>query len=191
MKARLILLTTLLALAIGAGAQVIHNGGLNFGDMPSALSPTPMPNGYGNLNWTGFFYVNPFVWDGAGPGFKHKEWMMGSDVVFAPYACPGLGCYASLTSLTGLSADRNVPPPSTGFMLVKAHAAAGYATMGPGGSPLVVTAYYKGKFVGSVTYMMNTDVQQLEFPTEWGVVTQVIFQGSIVFYDVEVYILGG
>lgn len=188
MKRTLILLTTLLALVVSASAQ----GVINFGDMPNALSPRPMPNGYANLNWTGFFYVNPFAWDGAGPGFKHQEWMMGNDVVFAPYACPGAGCYASLSFQSNTVGSRNAPPPpSTGFMLLSAHAAAGYATMGPGGSPLVVTAYNKGKFVGSHTYMMNTDVRQLNFPTEWGVVTQVMFQGSTVLYDVNVYILGG
>ncbi len=187
MKRIMLSLITVLALAIGAGAQGI----INFGDMPSALDPSPMPNSYANLNWTGFFYVNPFVWEGAGPGFRHADWMGGSDVVFAPYACPSLGCYASLSVPVSIRPTPNTPqPPRTGFMLVSTHAAAGYPTLGPGGSPLVVTAYYNGRFVGSHTYMMDTNVRQLDFPTEWGVVTQVIFQGSVVFYDLNVYTLG-
>jgi hypothetical protein len=182
MKRMLILLTTILVLAMSAGAQ----GPVTFGDMPDALTPSPMPNGYAGLNWTGFYYVDPFKWSGAGAGFKHSEWMMGPDVVFAPFGCAGLSCYASLSlASTPLSAPI---PPAIGIYLVSAEAAAGYPTTGMAGSPLVVTAYRDGKFVGSHTYLMNTDVRRLDFPTEWGSVTQVMFQGSVVLYNVTVYV---
>lgn len=164
----LFLLFVLLALAIGAGAQEL----ITFADLPDINNPSPMPNGYGNLNWTGFFYVDPFEWGGSGQGFKHKNYITGTDVGFAPYACVTSGCYASLSA-------------SNGFELVSAHAAAGY-----GKNPLVVTAYNNGQYVGTQTYMMTTDVQELDFPPSWGIVTQIIFQGSVVFYDVSAYTLG-
>jgi hypothetical protein len=184
MKKTLLLLAALLALAIGAGAQ----GVIDFADLPGTpgiSTPNPMPHGYAGLNWSGFYYVNPFAWSGAGPGFKHKEWMMGPDVVFAPFGCAGLSCYASLS--VGSSA---LPPgfPGAGFHLITAMAAAGYPTMGMGGSPLIVTAYRNGKYVGRLTYMMTTDAQSLDFPSEWGSVTQVVFQGSIVLYNITVYV---
>jgi hypothetical protein len=38
--------------------------------------------------------------------------------------------------------------------------------------------------------MMTTDMQELDFPPSWGIVTQVVFQGSVVLYDVTAYTLG-
>ncbi len=169
----LLLLFVLLGLAIGASAQEL----MNFSDLPDISSPSPLPNGYGNLNWTGFFFVDPFQWSGAGPGFKHKNDISGTDVAFGPYACVNSGCYSSLSA-------------SNGFELVSAHGAAPYPTGGPGYSPLVATAYNNGKYVGTQTYMMTTDVQELDFPPSWGIVTQVVFQGSVVLYDVSAYTLG-
>jgi hypothetical protein len=168
----LLLLFALLGLAVGASAQEI----VNFSDLPDASSPSPIPDGYGNLNWAGFFYVDPYEWAGAGPGFKHGP--LGKDVGFSPYVCGGGSlCYGSINS-------------TTGFQLISVHAAAGYASLGPGGSPLLVTAYYKGKYIGSQRFMMTTDVQELDFPPIWGIVTQVVFQGSVVLYDVTAYTLG-
>lgn len=163
----LLLLFVVLGLAIGASAQEL----VNFSDLPDISSPSPVPNGYGNLNWTGFFYVDPWNWGGAGQGFKHGP--IGKDVGFSPYVCGSIGtCYATLSA-------------SPGFELVNAHAAAGY-----GKNPLVVLAYYNGKYVGTQTYMMTTDVQELDFPPSWGIVTQVVFQGSVVLYDISAYTLG-
>lgn len=167
----LLLLVVLLGLAIGASAQET----VNFSDLPDISSPSPVPNGYGNLNWTGFFYVDPYNWNGAGPGFKHGP--IGKDVGFTPYGCGTVACYASLSA-------------SNGFELVSAQGAAPYATGGTGYSPLVATAYNNGKYVGTQTFMMTTDVQELDFPPSWGVVTQVVFQGSVVLYDVSAYTLG-
>ena len=169
---KLALLFLLLALAIGASAQAK----IDFANLPDAPSPSPLPNGYGNLNWTGAFYVDPFKWALAGPGFKHREDIAGTDVAFGPGPCSGAACFASIGS-------------STGFQLVSALAAAPYQTAGPA-SPLIVTAYYNGQYIGTQTYMMTTDVQQLDFPPSWGVATQVIIQGSFVFYDLNVYTLG-
>ena len=66
MKKMLVLLALVLALAFGATAQE----NLNFGDLPLVSTPTLMPNGYGQLNWTNIYYVDPVLWPGAGPGYK-------------------------------------------------------------------------------------------------------------------------
>src|ERR1035437_11056285 len=68
MKKTLLLLTCLLALAIGAVAQE----NLNFADLPLVGTPTPMPSGYGQLNWSNISYVDPSQWSGAGPGYKDQ-----------------------------------------------------------------------------------------------------------------------
>lgn len=165
----LLLLVVLLALAIGASAQTT----INFADLPNVSVPTPLPNGYGNVNWSGVFYVDPAEWSGAGPGFKHNEDLAHNDVAFTGYGCLSTACYGSISSLDGKS-----------FLLPQAHAAAGY-----GKSPLVVLAYSHGTYVGTQSFMMTTDVQELDFPPSWGAVTQVVFEGSVVFYDMTLQVL--
>ena len=138
---KLLLLVVLLGLAaLGATAQET----VNFSDLPDMDNPSPIPNGYGNVTWSGFYFVDPFDWGGSGQGFKHAP--IGRDVGFSPLACNGSLCSASLSS-------------TTGFQLVSAHAAAGYSK-----NPLVVTAYNHGRYVGVQTYMMTTDEQELDFP---------------------------
>jgi hypothetical protein len=163
------LLVLLLGLAIGASAQ----GTFNFNSLPDVSAPTPVPNGYGGVNWAGVFYVDPWEWSGSGPGFKHVQNAPGKDVGFSPYTCGGITCYASITSVDG-----------KGFLLSSATAAAGYSN-----NPLVVLAYSHGQYVGTQTFMLTTDLEQLDFPPEWGAVTQVVFEGSVVFYDMTLQIL--
>ena len=74
----------LLGLAIGASAQEQ----LNFSQLPLLDIPSPMPMGYGQLNWENFFYVNPATWSGAGPGGR----------------CTRLGVHRSLHSREAASA---------------------------------------------------------------------------------------
>src|SRR5271169_5585235 len=57
------LFATILALALSVSAQTV-----NFGTLPPVFSPTALPNGYGNLDWSAFSYVAP-SWSGAGAGF--------------------------------------------------------------------------------------------------------------------------
>ena len=125
------------------------------------------------MNWTGVFYVDPLRWPAAGAGFLHAQNTPGNDVAFSPYACPGVNCYASISSVDG-----------KGFLISSATAAAGY-----GKNPLVVLAYSHGQYVGTQTFMLTTDLQELDFPPAWGAVTQVVFQGSVVFYDLTLQIL--
>src|SRR5271157_4235059 len=93
----LLLLFVLLGLALAANAQ----GSFNFSNLPDVSAPTPVPNDYGGVNWTGVFYVDPFEWSGAGPGFRHTQNNAGKDVAFAPYACQASTCYASISSVDG------------------------------------------------------------------------------------------
>lgn len=51
----------LVVLAAGANAQQQ----LNFANLPLVNSPSPIPSGYGQLNWGNFFYVNPYGWSGS------------------------------------------------------------------------------------------------------------------------------
>ena len=165
----------LLSLAIGAGAQEQ----LNFSQLPFVSTPTPMPAGYGHLNWANFFYVNPYAWSGAGPGYRLQP--QTSDVAFVggEYCrLSGYACYGTLNS-------------PTGFVLLTAQVAGGY-----GPTQVTVTAYNNGTFLGSAKYVLTPQVQNMNFPLSWGAVTEVTFQvsgqpGSLVIYDLTAYTLGG
>jgi len=165
------LLILVLGMAIGASAQAT----INFGDLPDVSSPTPLPNGYGGVNWSGVFYVDPFEWPGADKGFKHNRDTAGRDVAFTGYLCVSNACYASISSQDGKA-----------FLLTEAHVAAGYSNKLP--SPLVVLAYNHGQYMGTQTFLLTSDLQELDFPPSWGGVTQVVFEGSVVFYDLTLYL---
>jgi len=161
----------LLALAVGAGAQEQ----LNFSQLPLLGIPTPMPNGYGQLNWGNFFYVNPATWPGAGPGYRLAP--QNGDVVFVG----GINCRLNGYSCFGTISNQ------AGFQLVSATVAGGY-----GATQVTVTAYNNGAFLGSTQYFMGTETQVLEFPQSWGLATQVMFQvtgqpGSLVIYNLSAY----
>ena len=170
---KLSLLILLLALAVGASAQA----NLNFADLPDARVPTPIPAGYGDLNWTAVSYVNPLEWSGAGPGFKNLQYIAGTDVAFGGGLCLGSACASSLSW-------------PFGFQVVSADVAAGYTS-----NSITVIAYNKGKFVGSQVYHLTTQVQTITFPIQWDVITQLVIQpssgGSFVLYDLKLYTLGG
>jgi len=162
-------------LALVAGASAQEN--LTFADLPSVSTPSPMPSGYGQLNWSNFFYVNPWQYAGAGSGFKGGP--QTQDVVFiGTKTCRLVGytCYGTLSS-------------SKGFQLVSARAAAGSRS-----TCVLVNAYNNGKFVGATPYCLNTGVQTLWFP-DWGIVTEVVIQitgaaDEVVLYDLSAYTLG-
>lgn len=177
MKKTLVLLACLLALAIGASAQE----NLSFADLPLVSSPAPMPNGYGQLNWTNVFYVNPGQWSGAGPGYKDGP--VGKDVAFVGgKVCRLLQeyCYGTISSNGG----------PTSFQAVSATVAGGF-----GPTNITVTAYNNGQYVGSSFYVLNPQIQILNFPSSWGSITQLVFQipggGDLVLYDLTAYLLGG
>ena len=171
----LCLILCALALALSANAQE----DLNFGNLPLVSSPSPMPNGYGGLSWGNFFYVNPFSWADAGPGYKLSN--KAGDVAFIGgefCQLSGKSCFGTLTN-------------PLGFVLVSANVAGGY-----GPAAVIATAYKNGSFVGTANYFVGTKMEALQFPSSWGVVTEVDFQvtgatGDLVFYSISLYTLGG
>ena len=177
MRRTLVLLACILTVALSAAAQE----NLNFANLPLVNSPALMPNGYGQLNWTNIFYVDPYEWSGAGPGYKLGP--VGKDVTFVGGKVCRLyqeACFGTITSMGG----------PTSFQVVSATVAGGF-----GLTNLTVTAYNNGAYVGSSAYLLNTQMQVLDFPSSWGSITQLVFQipggGDLVVYDLNAYILGG
>src|SRR5271167_1051688 len=182
MKKTLAMFACVLALALGAAAQE----NLSFADLPLVSSPTLMPNGYGQLNWTNIFYVNPSQWSGAGPGYKDGPIggiLRPQDVAFVGgKVCRVLqeACFGSISSAGG----------PTSFQAVSASVAGGF-----GPTNITVLAYNNGNYVGSAFYSLTTDMQTLNFPSSWGSITKLVFQTSggrdMVLYDLSAYLLGG
>jgi hypothetical protein len=182
MKKTLILFACVLAQALGATAQE----NLNFAGLPLVSSPTLMPNGYGQLNWSNIYFVNPFAWSGAGPGYKDGPVggiLRPQDVAFVgSKVCRLLqeACFGTISSAGG----------PTSFQAISATVAGGF-----GPTNITVLAYNNGTYVGSAYYSLTTSMQTLNFPSSWGSITQITFQtadgGDLVFYDLQVYLLGG
>jgi hypothetical protein len=164
------LILCLLALATGAIAQEQ----LNFSSLPLSGSPWPMPNGYGQLNWGNFFYVNPYGWPGAGPGYQLGP--QGQDVAFiGGEFCRLSGGNTCFGTLSGA------------FQLLSANVAGGY-----GPAAITATAYNNGVYVGSANFFVGTQMETITFPLSWGVVTEVTLQvtgqtNDLVVYSLSVY----
>ena len=165
----------LVALVAVAGAQEQ----LTFADLPLVSTPSPMPNGYGQLDWSNFYFVDPYMWPQTAAGFLLGP--RNRDVVFlGSSTCRPVenACFGSISN-------------SRGFALASARVAGG---LGP--TALTVTAYNNGHYVDAVTYFVTAEMRTLQFPAKWGVVTQVVFQAtgqtdSLVLYEVDVFTLGG
>ena len=177
MKKTLVVLACLLAVALTATAQQT----LNFSDLPKVSAPTLMPNGYGGLTWTNIFYVDPTEWSGAGPGYKDGS--ADQDVAFIGSKVCRLfqeACYGTISS----------PGGPLAFQPVSASVAGGF-----GPTYIIVTAYNNGSYVGSMSFPLGTQMQTLHFPSNWGSVTQLVFQtnsgGDLVIYNLSLWMLGG
>ena len=173
MQKTLVTLACLMALATGAIAQEQ----LNFSNLPLVNSPAMMPNGYGQLSWGNFFYVNPYTWSGAGPGFELGP--QGEDVAFVG----GLFCRLQANSCTGILSN------TSGFELVNASVAGGYSP-----AAVTATAYNNGAYVGSMNFFVGTSRQTVTFPSSWGIITELQLQvtgqtDDLVVYDVNLYTL--
>lgn len=182
MKRTLVLLACIVVLAFGAVAQE----NLNFANLPLVSSPAPMPSGYGQLNWSNIYFVDPSEWAGAGPGYKDRlieGRPANQDVAFVG----GKVCRLLQESCFGTISSYGA---STGFQAVSATVAGGF-----GPTQITVTAYNNGNYVGSSAYMLTTQMQVLNFPSSWGSITQLVFQtsggGDVVIYDFAGFILGG
>ena len=172
MKKILVVLTCLLALAVGATAQEQ----INFSDLPLVSTPAPMPAGYANLNWGNFWYVDPSQYGGAGPGYLNP--LTHRDVAFIGGQFCGPvqpACYGVISSGGSLEFF-----PSSAIM------AAGYHA-----NQVTVLAYNRGVFVGSATYRLTIAPRVVGFPSSWGGVTEMQIQtdsaGDLVLFDLIVY----
>ena len=185
MKKTLVLLVCMLALALGATAQEQ----LNFSGFPLVGTPTLVPNGYGQLDWSNFFYVDPTQWSGAGPGYKlgpdrgDVAFIGGKACIYEYRKGQTLqpeACYGTISSAGG----------PTSFQAISAMAAGGF-----GPTAITVTAYNNGNYVGSSVYNLTIEPQNISFPASWGSITQLVIQtdasGDFVLFDLSVYLLGG
>lgn len=176
-KKSLLLLACIVVLALGAAAQE----NLNFSTFPLINTPMPTPNGYGQLNWTNVFYVDPYEWSGGGSGFRQGP--VNKDVAFVSGEdCLPLQntCFGMVTSLGG----------RTAFQPVSAILAGGF-----GSTNITITAYNNGQYVGTLFYSLTSEMQTVNFPASWGSITQLTFQtsgaGDLVIYDLTAYTFGG
>lgn len=165
------LILCLMALVTGVAAQAQ----LNFSNLPLMSTPSLMPNGYGGLSWGNFFYVDPFDWAGAGPGYRLGT--NNGDVAFIG----GLFCLLQANSCIGVLSNPG------GFELVSAEVAGGYSP-----AAVTATAYNNGTYIGRMNFFVGTSKQAVNFPSSWGMVTEVQFRvtgqtDDLVFYNVSLY----
>jgi len=181
MKKTLVLLTCILALALGATAQ----NQINFSSLPLVSTPASMPSDYFGLNWTNIFYVDPVEWAGSGVGYKLGP-VLNQDVAFVGESgCrlpPGGGaCYGTISAYSSGGVNNPIS-----FQPLSATVAGGF-----GPTSITVIAYNNGNYVGSASYAIGAGMQTLSFPPTWGNITELTFQtaagGDLVLYDLEVY----
>jgi hypothetical protein len=170
------LLVCILALAMSASAQIM----ITFSNLTPATSPTPIPNGYGPLDWEHVYTVDPILWAGSGPGFTN-----GPDAVIAfvggNYVCifQPSACKATISGCTAMPH----------FQAMSASVSAGYQQ-----NVVTFIAYLGGVEVGRQDYNLTVTNQVIYFPTSWGTIDQLKIWphvgggqfGSVVFYTLTV-----
>lgn len=175
MKKILASLACTLALALGASAQTV-----TFAQLPSVRTPSVLPNGYGNLDWSGFYYVSP-SWVGADVGLRQGPSAL--NVAFMGGALCELNdisCSASISSAEATAAE--------GFIVHSAIVAAGSHA-----ETVHVSAYNHGHFVGAEVYSLTASLQRISFPPGWGAITQLAMDtthGTVVLYAVSLDLVG-
>jgi len=181
MKKALVLLTCVLALALGAAAQ----NQINFAELPLVKVPAPMPSGYYGFNWSNFYYVDPGLWSGAGPGYKNG--LANQDVAFVDgAACDHLppGLHHSCSGSISVTSSGGMRGGVVAFQAVSASVAAGFSQ-----TSFTVLAYRNGNYVGTSFYTVGTGMQTIYFPASWGIITELTFQtqagGDLVFYGLD------
>jgi len=169
MKKTLVSLACTLALALGASAQTV-----NFAALPAVSKPTLLPNGYANLDWSNFYYVDP-IWSGAGAGFKQ-----GPNALDVAYIGGGWCELAQVACSASISPNAFGAFSASGFTAQSAIVAAGYHP-----ETISVFAYNQGDLVGFQSYNLTTSLQQITFPANWGAITQLVMdssKGTVVLY---------
>jgi len=182
MKKLLVLITCILALALGAAAQ----DQINFAQLPLAKTPAPVPSGYFGLNWSNIFYVDPALWSGSGPGYK--DGLASQDVAFVGGSscscCPPMLHHSCNGIISVASSSGGVSGGVVAFQAFSASVAAGFSQ-----TSITVLAYNNGNYVGTAFYTLGTEMQTINFPASWSSVTELNFQtqagGDLVFYGLE------
>ena len=158
MKARLIVTATLLLCATIAVAQlpnITFNGDLNATKMPQRI-----PDGYHDLNWSGFFYLV-----GYGMGLQQ-----GTESNVAVTGLCGTHCPATLGTTRA----------SQAFNLYGAQIAGGW-----GNNTLTVMPMRNGAAIGVFVFQLTTTPIMIDFTQYWtGPVDSVVFtpsSGAVVF----------
>jgi hypothetical protein len=173
---KIALLVCILALAMCASAQTL----ITFSNLTPSTSPTPVPNGYSNLNWEQFYSVDPLQWGGSGPGFTN-----GPDAVIAfvggNFVCffQPAACKATISSSAALPH----------FQAQSASVSAGYQQ-----NVVTFVAYLGGVEVGRKDYTLTVTNQIINFPASWGTIDQLKIwpnptagaYGSTVFYTLTI-----
>jgi hypothetical protein len=181
MKKLLVLITCILALALGAAAQ----DQVNFAELPLVKLPAAMPSGYYGFNWSNFYYVDPTLWAGAGTGYK--DGLANQDVAFVGNSScnhlPPLR-HSSCTGVISVPSTQGVRGGVVSFQMLSASVAAGFSQ-----TSFTVFAYNNGNYVGTSFYTIGTGLQTIYFPASWGTITEVDFQtqgeGDLVFYGLN------
>ncbi len=171
------LFTTILALALAARAESV-----NFASFPAVSSPTMLPSSYSNLEWSGFYYVDA-IWNGAGIGFKQ-----GPNALDIAYMGGGECEKAGVSCSASISSNASAANALGGFKAESAIVAAGYHA-----ETINVSAYNHGRFVGSQNYDLSTSLQQINFPANWGMISQLVVDtnsGTLVLYDLNLQSVG-
>ncbi len=169
MKKTLALLACMLVWAVGGSAQTV-----SFSALPATNHPTLLPNGYGNLDWANFSYVDP-LWSGAGLGFKQ-----GPNALDVAFMGGGVCELTEVSCSASISSHASNASSVAGFRAQSAIVAAGYHA-----ESVVVLAYNNGQFVGMQNYDLTTSLQQINFPGSWGAITQLVMdttKGTVVLY---------
>ena len=187
MKRIVLLISFVFALALCASAQTY----INFNDMPMATTPSPMPDLYPSgvsLYWDNFAYVTPGAWDKAGPGFWVGPYA--GDVVFIG----GPLCPLALPTPCGASIKMN-PIPATPTALPSFTPVSMTLSAGWSANHVIINAFNKGTWVGSITLSLTTTPHIYPLPPTWKDITQLTFtpeltsnhavypQGSMVMYN--------
>ena len=175
MKKFFALLFALLVVTIGATAQQQ----VTFADLPLIAQPAPVANGYGGLNWSNFWYVDPNQYQGAGLGYRNM--FTRRDVAFVGgQSCAPVsrGCYGTIRSMGVHGA----------IQLESAMMAAGFAT-----HQITMLAYRNGTYVGSFNVVLSTNPQCFMFPATWGTITELQIRtdepGDFVVFWLSYYIV--
>jgi hypothetical protein len=189
------LFATILALALAMTMTASAQQLIDFDGLPDASSPTAIPVAYGGMSWYGMDYVSAaqYVWangtDDYGGGFftgSHARLAFGGGPLCFPIH--GGTTIANICE-SKITANGVGPNALSGFQAVSAVVAAGWKDKYAPYS-IVVTAYLNGNLVGSQKYSLTTQAGEINFPSSWGRITELVIHpspfGSFVLYTLSV-----